>query len=377
MNYFAWRDLIQVPWSALISVIGLAILVFAYLLLAALSDALVSFRKSESPVNTLVLVEGRVVHPESSRVDPGLAGLISTQLSDQVERLSPVIFRVLRIEDHVVQVRGTPVEDWEGTFGLRRLEGRWPDGADEVAIGAGTSHFTGWEHGDTLMIYGSQFDVVGTLNAPGSKFLTVWMPFESARDLFGAERGVQMLVVRLAPGADPLRTQQRVEALVQDRGAYSVYLEDALLQDLARAMEDLRGLSSLITWIAIAAVTLGAYNLTHLAADGRRRTLGLLRAVGFRPRSIQGYLLTRMTILVVAAYALALAAAAIYLSSVQSGRAILLSGTPLSIHIDPQMAALGLLLTAGSSLLGTWISARQVLATPVVELLGRGPGGPP
>lgn len=376
MNRLAFRDLVGAPGAAILTLLGLLILAFSYLLLAALSDAIGSFTQSGAPVKNLMLVEGGILNPEDSQVDPNLTSTISTTLGDDLARLSPMIFRVLRIEGHVVQIRATAVEDWPSVFGLQLTEGRWPAGPGEVAIGAGTAHFTGWQLEDQLTIYGSTFRVVALLDAPGGKFLTVWMPLASARDLFGPNRGVQFLVANLRPGADPLSAHRRLESQFTG-GEYAVYLEDAIVSELAEAMRDLRGLARLSTWIAVAAVTLGAYNLTRLAADERRRALGLLRAVGFSPGSIHRYLLARMTALSAAAYFVALAGAGPYLAALQNRHPIIVAGAPLPLELQPAMVTLGLGLTIAATLAGTWLSARQVLSRRVAQLLGRGPGATP
>lgn len=376
MIRLAWRDLAGAPAAAALTLLGLVILAFAFLLLAALSHALTAFTQSSSPVKNLMVLEGGVLHPEDSQLDPSLATRLEASLGDGVAQVTPMIFRVLKVDDHVVQIRAAAVEDWPATFGLELREGRWPRGPDELAIGAGTAHFTDWTLGDQLKIYGGSFQIVGLLDAPGSKFLTLWLPVASARDLFGSERGVQVLVATLKPSAESQVARAALEAELAGEDL-AVYLEDAMVSELADALEDLRGLARLATWLAVAAVTLGAYNLTRLAADERRRALGLLRAVGFSPGSLRRYLLSRMALLAAGAFGLAWLAAGFYLTQLQGRHPIVVGGAPLPLRLDAGMAASGLLLTTAATLAGTWFSARQVLAGPVADLLGRGPGATP
>jgi cell division protein FtsX len=179
----------------------------------------------------------------------------------------------------------------------------------------------------------------------------------------------------LQPSADALTTRQDLEDELGSFGAeYEVYFEDSLLREYGAALNDLRSLSVLTAVIAVAAVTLGAHNMAWLAAEERRRLLGVLRAVGFHRRAVGRYLLVRAGMISVASYLLALAAAILFLRLGMGGNNLTIGGIQADLSLSPEMALLGLLLTCAAELAGTWLSVRDVLRASPATLLGRGPG---
>jgi hypothetical protein len=126
--------------------------------------------------------------------------------------------------------------------------------------------------------------------------------------------------------------------------------------------------------IAIAAVTLGSHNLAWLAAEERRRPLGVLRAVGFDRAAVGRYLLLRAGVISVASYLLALAGAVLFLQVATGPNALTIGGAQTTLRLSPTMALLGLFLACAAGLTGTWFSGRAVLRDSPASLLGRGPG---
>jgi ABC-type antimicrobial peptide transport system permease subunit len=179
----------------------------------------------------------------------------------------------------------------------------------------------------------------------------------------------------LQTSADPLASRQDLENGLQSIGSgYDAYFEDALLREYGAALNDLRSLSLLTAVIAIASVTLGSNNLAWLAAEERKRLLGVLRTVGFDRRAVGGYLLLRAAAISVASYLLALAAAIVFIRVGIGPSSLNIAGTQTALTLSPPTAVLGLLLACAASLTGTWLSARNVLSSSPASLLGRGPG---
>jgi putative ABC transport system permease protein len=201
------------------------------------------------------------------------------------------------------------------------------------------------------------------------------MSYADASALFGPEKGAQLLVAHLQPTADPLTSRQDLENGLRSIGAeYDAYFEDALLREYGTALNDLRSLSLLTTVIAIVAVTLGSHNLAWLAAEEKKRLLGVLRAVGFDRRAVGRYLLFRAGAISVASYLLALVAAILFIRLGVVPANLTVGGTQTALSLSPAMAGLGLLLVGAASLTGTWLSVRLVLRASPASLLGRGPG---
>jgi len=146
------------------------------------------------------------------------------------------------------------------------------------------------------------------------------------------------------------------------------------VREYGAALNDLRSLSLLAAVIAIVAVTLGSHNLAWLAAEERRRPLGVLRAVGFDREAVGRYLLLRAGVVSVASYLLALAAAILFIRFGVGPNPLTIGGAQTALILTPPMAVLGLLLASAATLTGTWLSARAVLRVSPASLLGRGPG---
>jgi hypothetical protein len=375
MIHLTLRDLRHDPLTFGFSVVGTAVVVFAFLLLVPLSLAITRVGEAGGLPQNLIIVERDVLQPEQSRIAPELAEGVSGILGDRLNRIDPLIFRIMRIESHPIQLRGVALESWETTFRLRLLEGAWPSDPSEVVVGQLAAQAAGWRTGRDINIYGRFFRVAGVADGPGTKTQTVWMSYRVAQELFGREKSPQLLVAHLQPSADPVASRQDLEAGLRSIGAgYDVYFEDALLREYGAALNDLRSLSLVTTAIAIVAVSLGSHNLAWLAAEERRRPLGILRAVGFDRRAVGRYLLLRSGLIAAVSYLLALAAAVVFIRIGLGPDNFTVGGTETGLSLSPSMAGLGLILVCAASLTGTWLSVRQVLQSSPATLLGRGPG---
>jgi len=375
MIYLALRDLGHDRFAFAFSVLGLGVLSFAFLLLIPVSLSITRTTDSGGTAQNLIVIEQNALQPEQSRIPQGLAARVGAILGDRLSRVDPVIFRILRIEGHPIQLRGVEFESWRTTFRLKLLEGTWPTNPSEVVIGQLAAQGAGWRIGSQIPIYGTRFRVSGIADGAGTKTQSVWMSYSSALALFGGDKGAQLLMVQLQPSADPIASREELENGLRSIGAdFDVYFEDALLREYGAALNDLRSLSFVMTIIAIAAVTIGSHNLAWLAADERRRVFGVLRAMGFDRRAVGQYLLFRAGVISIIAYLLALAASMLFLEFGVGADTLNIGGTAFNLSLSPATAALGLVLACGASVAGTWLSARQVLDAPPASLLGRGPG---
>ena len=172
MIHLALQDLRHDLLTFGFSVLGTGVLVFAFLLLIPLSLAVTRVGEAGGLPQNLIIIERDVLQPEQSRIAPSLADSVAAILGDRLDRVDPVIFRIMRVEDHPIQLRGVAFEAWATTFRLQLLEGVWPSGASEVVIGELAAQGGGWRTGSEISIYGKRFRVAGIADGPGTKTQT-------------------------------------------------------------------------------------------------------------------------------------------------------------------------------------------------------------
>ena len=61
------------------------------------------------------------------------------------------MFRQVRLDERLVQLRASPLEDWESIFHLSLVNGRWPTQENEVAAGEGAATAHHWAVGSSLI----------------------------------------------------------------------------------------------------------------------------------------------------------------------------------------------------------------------------------
>ena len=110
MIHLALQDLRHDLLTFGFSVLGTGVLVFAFLLLIPLSLAVTRIGEAGGVPQNLIIIERDVLQPEQSRIPPGLAESVASILGDRLSRIDPVIFRILRVEEHPIQLRGVAYE---------------------------------------------------------------------------------------------------------------------------------------------------------------------------------------------------------------------------------------------------------------------------
>ncbi len=363
------RDLNHHRGRAILTVIGLTGISFSYVILGALSESMVIFGNQETQSSNLVIIPNNIVDPIDGVLEEGLFQTIADLTPELVEQASYVLFKHLRIGDHVVQLRAAPLADWEAVHHLTLSEGAWPDGAGEVAISEGAAHFAQWAVGQPLQIYGSEFRVSGIFSSSGTKFSSVWLPIEEAHRLFGQEIGYQLAYVQVAGGIDGETARLRLESDPRIGERYDVYLEDRFNARYTELIGTVRNLTVIITGIALLGISFGTFNAANLGTTERAQELAILRAIGFSPATERAYLLLRAGLQSVWAYALGVSAAAIFVAALQAREPVELCGVclPFKLTLANILVGLGLVLILAQA--GAWFSSRKRMRLTVAQLL--------
>lgn len=368
MSVFALKDLVYDLSRSVLTILGLMVLIFSYLLLDSFSEAYHAFGQLPQSLNNLLVISSDVLDPMESTLDNNVLQEAIAAHPETILKLSPCIFRHMRIQNWVMQVRAVPLEDMTAIHHLTLLEGTWPANKAEVVASEGAIQAAHWKVGTTLSIYGSDFKLAGIVRAAGSKFASIWMTYPAGLDLFGSKRGYQMGYLQLARNADveSLRTQLQADPRLADR--YAIYQESSLTERYAQTTHDIIQLNQVLMVVALLAITFGTYNATSLTINERGREIATLRVIGFGSRSIRAFLFERSLLQTIIGYCLGWAFASLFIHYNQAASSIIIHGSSLVLTISPTGALAGFALTTLFAGLGIWLPTRSQFHKSHAEL---------
>jgi ABC-type antimicrobial peptide transport system permease subunit len=367
--FFIFKDM-RHDWArTALTIFGMAVVIFSFFVLSSFSQSLSVFNQSNITTSNLIVIQADLIDPSDAMLDANALQAAEQISSTLISKVSPVIFRRMRINDHVIQLRAAHVEDWESVFHLRLLEGQWPKDFGEVIAGEGAAEANGWKIGSHLEIFGSQFRLSGIASIPGSFFSSVWMPLKQAEELFGMKRGYQFMFIQAAPGANVEEVKQRLQEDPKIKGRYTVFFEDSYSKRNNQLFKDIMSLMSITSSIALLAVMLGTYSSTNLSLVERGREIGILRAVGFSHNLIGTLLSMRAMVQGWVAYVVSLIAALMYIAYQQAFAQLFVLGIHITFEITWEIILMGFLISSAMALIGAWLSSRRMLFSDVNQML--------
>jgi len=367
--YFLLKDMRHDWVRTVLTIFGMAIVLFSFFILSAFSQSLSEYNQNAITTRNLIVIQTDMIDPGDAVLEESAIQAAELLPSEIVSRVSPVIFRHLRINDQMIQLRAARVEDWKSVFHLELLEGQWPTGLGEVVAGEGAAEAFGWKSGTLLTIYGSQFRITAVARLPGSVFASIWMPLETAQKLFGMKRGYQLMYVQTAAGADVEKVRSQIQEDPRLAGKYAVFFEDSYSRKNNQILNDIRSLMTIGSSLALLAVTFGTYNSTSLSIIERGREIGILRAVGFSHITLEKFFGVRATLQSWIAFLTSLASAIGYIIYQRVYAQLFIFGFYITFKITWQTIIFGFLLTSILAIFGAWLSSRRLLVPDVNSLL--------
>jgi len=359
----ALADLAADRIRSLVAVVAIVPIVVAHLVLVAVADAL-----AEAPAGagrSLVLLSTNPLDPSTGRLDDQTVADAVDAAGGSITEATPLIFRPIKVGESIFQLRAAPAEAWSTALDLALLDGRFPAAAsDEVVITEGVAAAAGWRTGDVIEIFSTPFTITGLVRAPGTKFASIWMRLERADRLFEADGLFQMASLEIDPAAIPENVRQAVAAAAA--GRYSTYFEDELTELQGAGLRAASDLSVLGTVIGIAVLAFGSFNLTAIALAERLPDLGVARVLGVRRTPLVGFVALRSTMLALAGYLVGAILATLYMAGRGSTTLRTFVLTP---RLDAADLGLGLAITVGAALIGSWLAAWRAAARPPRELV--------
>jgi len=360
---FVVRDIVADWRRSLTHVAAIVPIVAAYLILIAIAGGLRG-ESEEIEAQNIVILSPNALDPASGRLDPSVLELARDVGGADVASATPMIFRPIRMDDRIVQLRAAPFETWQAIHDLTLLAGSWPDGPDEIVITEGIAIATDWTVGSRAEIFGTIFEVSALVRAPGTKFASVWMPYDRADLLFEGQSGFQMVTVEPADGADFRELRNRLDAA--SSGQFSVYFEADLAERQTARQGAAQNLAKVATIVGIAALVFGGFNLAAISLAERRRDLGIARSVGVSRSALGALSVARASLLATVGFILGGVAAvgALALTSASTVRSFVFEPV-----IPPTSWALGAVITITVSAAGSWLAFRSATRSSVNDLL--------
>ena len=367
--FLALKDLAHDRRRAVLNVIALAAVVFVYLILTALSQTLGALGQEADISNNLIVVEGDMIDPSDATLDPAAVQAAEDLIPDFIGRISPTIFRHLRLNDRMIQLRAADQSSWRDIHHISLVEGSWPRNSNEIVISDGAAAVGNWDTGDSVTIYGRRLEVVGVVQFEGMAFATIFMNLTTAEELFGLDRGYQFMLIEVTPGvdADLARTQLQADPRINYR--YDVFFEDDYTMRNARALSDIQATASALSVIALLAAVLGVYNATGLSLVERQRQIGILRAIGFMPGTARWLLLFQALLQALVGFVVGLAGVLSFVYFQGNSEQLYAFGWPLRFVVTPGMVLLGLVLVLVLAGVGALLATRTLLVMSPAEAI--------
>jgi ABC-type antimicrobial peptide transport system permease subunit len=356
LGYYILRDLVHDYWRSLLTIMNIAVVVVSYLLLSSLSQAFVLFGKQSQIASNLVIISADILDPMESTLNENVLKMAVQIAPDQIRNAFPTLFRHMSIQGQVMQVRAAPLVEMSTALALTLIDGRWPDGPQQIVISEGVTQITSWKINSFVQIYGTDFQVVGVVRAGGNKFASIWMTYDEGQRLFGVSHGFQMGVLQLDPSANPESVRARLEADPRFSGQYAIYQENTLSDRYNQINHDLIILSVIQALICLLTITFGTYNAVSLSLTERSHEILLLRVVGFTKDKLRGLLLTRTLILAAAAYILGWITAFVFIQYQRTNAPISIQAAPLVLNLSVFATLLGFFLIVAFAFLGVWLT---------------------
>jgi ABC-type antimicrobial peptide transport system permease subunit len=360
LGYFTLKDLIHYRWRNLLTVAGLAVIVFVYLLLSSFSQAFLVFNKQSQITSNLVIVAANVIDPMESSLDDSELITVQEIAPVQIQHVFPIIFRHLYIDGQIMQIRAVPLEEMPSVLSLTLFQGNWPTGSHQVVVSEGVAQIASWKIGSTVNIYGTEFQVTGLVRAGENNTGSVWMTYSEGQRLFGMRRGFQVGYLQLVPSVDPESVRKLLQSDTRISECCTIYLENALSNRYYQVNYNLLTLNNIMAFVSLLAITFGIYNATKLSLVEHSHEIDLLRVVGFTQEKLLGFLMARSFIMTIASYGLGWIISAIMINYLRVNKTFGISAAPLILDLTISASLLGLFLAITFSFLGVWLTSGRL-----------------
>ncbi len=378
------RNLFVRRWTSAFTAGGIALVVAATMLLAALVGGLQQMLVSAGEPDNLVVLRKGATNDGTSQVPrdaalavrsmPGVALGSDGQPLSSPEIVNQPFMRTRDGGRENVLVRGVEPVAFLVHRGVRLVEGRvFRPKLGEVVLGVGTARRYDKRVGSVIELGRRRWTVVGIFDAGGTAFDSeIWADVTDVQDDTRRE-GYSGIRLTVAPGTDMRALIRRIES--DGRFTLEAKPETAYYAEQAETARSLYVLVLTLATIMATGATFGAVNTMYTAVANRTPEIGTLRALGFGRGSILASFLAESMLLalggLLAGVALALLAM-LAVNTLLAGVAFsMMTFTVATVLLRPTMAGvlLGLAFAAAIGFLGGLGPAWRAAHLRVIDAL--------
>lgn len=296
-----WKNVLRQKTRTALTLLGISIGIATILTLGAVADGL-----SESFGGVVNSGEADFVIGQAGSSDLSFSR-ISSDLIVELEQ-EPGIDRVEGVSMGVTQygsnpffiVLGLSESGMElGGFNLVRGNGLYP-AAGEIALGKVAATVTDKDIGDTISFFGSDYRVVGIYET-GEQMQDggAVLPIAEVQRQTQSEGNLTLAFVKIADGADVDEITSRID---NGYGGQLVTIKNAdELSRIDQGSEIIDAATWMISALAVIIGGIGVMNTMIISVFDRVREIGVLKAVGWRRRTVMAMVLGEAVIIGLAA----------------------------------------------------------------------------
>lgn len=378
------RNLRVRAFSTVMTALSVGLVVAVFIGIMALARGLEqAFVSTGDPLNVVVLRQGAQVETSSSvsrqalqdiRYLPGVAAD-----AQGAPLVSPEVIVLLNLpkrgdgQGSNVLVRGLSAQGFALRPQVRMVAGRpFRPGLREVIVGrAMADRFQGAGLGESLRFGRSRWTVVGIFDAGRTAFASeVWADASELADDF--DRAAYSSVLLRAE--TPLASRSLTQRISEDQRLHLKALsEPDYYAEQTKAAGPIKILGNFLAVVMAIGASFAVMNTMYAAVARRSREIGVLRVLGFGPRSILASFLVESVILAAAGGILG-CLLALPLHGLATGTTNFrtFSEVAFGFRITPDLLAEGLVFSLVMGSLGGLLPARAASRQPMLETLREG-----